>query len=112
MAGLQYNFFPTDCFYPRPAQPSTPAVESSPTISNSKPQIQKRETADRDDGSKQPGTLVRRRNNKSTVSMRRKQGEKLGRIYIRNRGDQVKLPRNSVSWLILIPDEEEQSDSS
>ncbi|GMJ03801.1 hypothetical protein HRI_004049300 [Hibiscus trionum] len=98
MAGLQYNFFPTDFFYPRPPQP----INSTPPPST--PLIQKREAADGDDGS-----VVQRRNNRSSVSMRRKQGQKVGRIYIQNRGDQLKLPRNSVSWLMLIPDEEEQS---
>ncbi|KAM6568194.1 hypothetical protein CsatB_016179 [Cannabis sativa] len=31
MAGLQYNFFPTDFFYPRPASTSTATAEPLPT---------------------------------------------------------------------------------
>ncbi|KAK8593605.1 hypothetical protein V6N13_042825 [Hibiscus sabdariffa] len=101
MAGLQYNFFPTDFFYPRPPQPTTP---STPALQK----IEAEAAAHPDDGSsKQP-------RNKSTLSMRTTQGQKLSRIYIQNRaeGDQFKLPRNSVSWLLLIPDDQELSDSS
>ncbi|XWS65374.1 hypothetical protein CRYUN_Cryun05aG0107200 [Craigia yunnanensis] len=103
MAGLQYNFFPTDFFYPRPSQP-TP-VGSTPSAALT---IQTQKTEVADDDSRQPGSLVHHAN-KTSVSMRR-QGEKHGRIYIQNRSEQVKLPQNSLSWLILIP--EELSDSS
>ncbi|KAK8672037.1 hypothetical protein V6N13_110413 [Hibiscus sabdariffa] len=102
MAGLQYSFFPTDFFYPRPPQPT-----NGNSITPSTPAVQKREAEAAHGSSKQP-------RNKSSLSMRRTQGQKLGRIYIQNRGegDQFKLPRNSVSWLILIPDGQEHSDSS
>ncbi|KAL4378116.1 hypothetical protein GQ457_02G025040 [Hibiscus cannabinus] len=106
MAGLQYSFFPTDFFYPPPPQPT-----NGNSITPSMPAVQKREAeaeAEAAHGSsKQP-------RNKSSLSMRRTQGKKLGRIYIQNRGegDQFKLPRNSVSWFILIPDGQEHSDSS
>ncbi|KAK8590223.1 hypothetical protein V6N13_088992 [Hibiscus sabdariffa] len=68
MAGLHYNFFPTDFFYPRPPQPSSP-LPPPPT-----PLIKKTEAADPDDDTKQPGSMVQRLNNKSNVSMSGKQG--------------------------------------
>ncbi|XVF56237.1 hypothetical protein PTKIN_Ptkin06aG0102600 [Pterospermum kingtungense] len=80
MAGLQYNFFPTDFFYPRPAK-STPLVDATPSSAALTTQTQKREAVD--DDSRQPGTVVYHANHTS-VSIRR-QGEKLGRIYMQNR---------------------------
>ncbi|XVE95848.1 hypothetical protein REPUB_Repub02eG0169400 [Reevesia pubescens] len=86
MAGLQYNFFPTDFFYPRPAQSSTP-VGFTPSAALSM-QTQKRD--DDDDSRQQPGSLIHHGNNKTSVSMK-KRGEKLvGRVYMQNRGEQVK----------------------
>nr|KJB07926.1 hypothetical protein B456_001G053200 [Gossypium raimondii] len=114
MAGLQYNFFPTDFFYPRPPQPA-PVLDSTPP---STVPIQKRVVVvdgDNDGKQRQPGTpVVHRRNNKTSVSMRRRQGEKVGStsIYVQNPGDQrVKLPENSFSSLILVP-EQDDSDSN
>ncbi|XWS59057.1 hypothetical protein CRYUN_Cryun08bG0089300 [Craigia yunnanensis] len=105
MASLQYNFFPTDFFYRRPAQ-STPVVDSTPSAALTT-QTQKRDEVV-DDDIRQPVSVVYH-GNKTSVSMRR-QGEKLGRIYMQNRGEQVKLPRNSLSCLILTS--EEFTDSS
>ncbi|OMO68254.1 hypothetical protein CCACVL1_20014 [Corchorus capsularis] len=110
MAGLQYNFFPTDFFYPRPAQ-SKPGDAASSTALSLQTQKQRRDINGDESRQQQPGNMVQKGNNKTSVSMRR-QGEKLGRdhiIYMQNRGKQVKLPHNSLSWLILIP--EELSDS-
>ncbi|WRX23531.1 hypothetical protein QQP08_016018 [Theobroma cacao] len=103
MAGLQYNFFPTDFFYPRPVQ-STPPADATPPAALT---MQSQKTGVADD-TMRPASMVHQ-GNKTSVSMRR-QGEKLGRIYFQNRGEQVKLPQNSLSWLIVIP--EELSDSS
>ncbi|XVE61070.1 hypothetical protein DITRI_Ditri06bG0010300 [Diplodiscus trichospermus] len=83
MAGLQYNFFPTDFFYPRPATQSAPVVDSTPSVV-ALTTTQKREAVD-DDSRQQPGRVIYH-GSKTSVSMR-KQGEKLGRIYMQNRGD-------------------------
>ncbi|KAE8728941.1 hypothetical protein F3Y22_tig00004041pilonHSYRG00046 [Hibiscus syriacus] len=80
MAGLQYYFFPTDFFYPRPAQ-SSPAVDSTPPATLTAP-IEKRNSVE-DDDNKQHGIVVYK-GNKTSVSVR-KQGEQPGRIYLRAR---------------------------
>ncbi|MBA0619448.1 hypothetical protein Godav_028623, partial [Gossypium davidsonii] len=78
MAGLQYNFFPTDFFYPRPAQSTpSPAVDSTPPAALTTP-IEEKNIVD--DDNKKPGIVVYR-GNKTSVSIR-KQGEQRGRIYV------------------------------
>ncbi|KAB2059878.1 hypothetical protein E1A91_A11G346300v1 [Gossypium mustelinum] len=90
MAGLQYNFFPTDFYYPRPAQSTpSPAVDSTPPAALTTP-IEEKNIVD--DDNKKP-VIVVYRGNKTSVSIR-KQGEQHGRSYVRNRVEQIKLSRN------------------
>ncbi|GMI79633.1 hypothetical protein HRI_001632600 [Hibiscus trionum] len=79
MAGLQYYFFPTDFFYPRPAQ-SSPAVDSTPPAPTLTAPVENKSLVEDDDG-RHHGIVVYK-GNKTSVSVR-KQGEQLGRICLR-----------------------------
>ncbi|KAE8725166.1 proliferating cell nuclear antigen-like [Hibiscus syriacus] len=95
MAGLQYYFFPTDFFYPRPAQ-SSPAVDSTPPATIlSAPAGNKSFFEDED--SKQHGIVVYK-GNKTSVSVR-KQGEQLGRIYLRAKSSGSTRLEQTLPWI-------------
>ncbi|CAN0907913.1 hypothetical protein LINGRAHAP2_LOCUS25053 [Linum grandiflorum] len=67
MAGLQYNLFPTDFFYPRPIS----VAGQNSTTSLPMLQVQKRSTdgvADHHDVKHPSSSLVLRNNNSATVS--------------------------------------------
>lgn len=88
MAGLQYNFFPTDFFYPRtesvPSDVTRKAAAAAVAFPNPKT-----ESSAADD---KPTTAA----NKGTVSMRRGDGRK-------DQQKGVKISKNSVSWTVLNP---------
>ncbi|KAK8514659.1 hypothetical protein V6N13_103184 [Hibiscus sabdariffa] len=79
MAGLQYYFFPTDFFYPRPPQ-SSPAVDSTPPAPMTNAPVDNKNLVG-DDDNRQHGIVVYK-GNMTSVSVR-KQGDQLGRICLR-----------------------------
>ncbi|GLT75272.1 hypothetical protein SLA2020_470080 [Shorea laevis] len=85
MAGLQYNFFPTDFFYPRTESvPSDVTRKAAAAVAFPAP---KTESAAADD---KPMTAA----NKGAVSMRRGEGRK-------DQQKGVKISKNSVPWTVL-----------
>ncbi|EOY09088.1 hypothetical protein QQP08_016027 [Theobroma cacao] len=104
MAGLQYNFFPTDFYYPRPQSvPADAGRVAAVTI-----QTQKKEVGDDLEWPRSLGFRVQQGNkiqgSKAGVSMRI-QDQNEGTAYIQDQGKLVtNLPKQH-SWFILIPEE-------
>ncbi|XWS65372.1 hypothetical protein CRYUN_Cryun05aG0107000 [Craigia yunnanensis] len=108
MAGLQYNFFPTDFYYPRPQ--SVPFNDAG-RVAAVTIQTQKKEVSDDDlEWPRSLGFRVHQGKNiqagKTGISMLQNQGT----AYVKDQGKLVKHSPNALSWFTLIP--EELSDSS
>ena len=100
MAGLQYNFFPTDFFYPRPQVAALDATRSQAALPL---QIHKRNVAN--DLDEQPkGNNIRDKKLiiKAPPHMQ-------GRINDQDHGKHLKLSPNPLSWLLWIPKEHKET---
>ncbi|XVE95847.1 hypothetical protein REPUB_Repub02eG0169300 [Reevesia pubescens] len=112
MAGLQYNFFPTDFYYPRPQ--SVPANVAA-RVAGVTVQTQKKEVSSDDlEWPKSIGFKVHQANNTqgskaAGVSMHISD-QNQDTAYVKDQGKHVKYSPNPLSWLTLIS--EELSDSS
>ncbi|GMY19091.1 hypothetical protein FCV25MIE_14330 [Fagus crenata] len=99
MAGLQYNFFPTDFFYPRPQPVALDATHGQASLPL---QIHKRNVVN--DLEEQPkGNNIR--DNKLIKAPLHMQG----RINDQDHGKHLKLSPNPLSWLSWIPKEHKEN---
>ncbi|OMO86177.1 hypothetical protein COLO4_21281 [Corchorus olitorius] len=112
MAGLQYNFFPTDFYYPR-LQSTVPAADTGRAAAVIiKTKTPNKEVGDELEWPKSLGFRVRQAGSSKQqggVSMSI-QHQNQGKAYVENQGKLVNYSSNQVSWFTLIP--EELSDSS